>query len=158
MVIGKLKASFLYVSIFLISSLPVLFSLAFLEVKSNYWRLGAWVAVLVLTTVACVTAGLCASAFCKSTGVATGMSYCFSAIICVVTFGAELPGAMSGGLRQAVLTFNPMVGALRITSDNLFGDLPQDLWIHNLTALGSLSALFVILASARLYYTFNCRT
>jgi ABC-type transport system involved in multi-copper enzyme maturation permease subunit len=156
-VFGKLKAAFLYVSIFLVSSLPVLGSLAYLEVGANYWRIGAWVAILVLSTLSFITAGLCASAFCRSTSAATAVSYCFSIFICIVTLGASLPGAFTPAVRQIVLTMNPMVGALRITSDRLFVDLPTDLWIHNMTFLGGISAVFVAAAAARVYYTFNYR-
>lgn len=157
-VYGKLKAAFLYVSIFLISSMPVLLSLAYLEVQENYWRIGAWCAVLVLSTVSFITAGLCASAWCKTTSVATAVSYCFSAFLCIVTFGAQLPGAFTLKTRQLLLTFNPIVAALRITSDTLFSDMPPNLWIHNLVFLGSISVAFIFFAAIRVYYLFNYRT
>jgi len=156
-VIGKLQAAFVYVSIFLISSLPVLYSLADLEVEANYWRIGAWCAVLVLTTVAFITAGLCASAFSQKTSHATGISYCFAALICIVTLAAELPGVFSFNVRLFWLTLNPVVAALRITSDELFQDMPDDLWLNNLAFLGGISLLFIILASGRLYYILTRR-
>lgn len=157
-VLGKLKAAFLYVSIFLVSSLPVLGSLAYLEVQQNYWRLGAWCAILIMATLAFITAGLCASAFCRTTSAATAISYCFSALICIVTFAAELPGSFTMPVRRAILTLNPIVGALRITSDSLFADLSPDLWIHNLGFLVGVSVFFVVLAAGRVYYLFNYRT
>ena len=156
-VIGKLQAAFVYVSIFLISSLPVLYSLADLEVEANYWRIGAWCAVLVLTTVTFITAGLCASAFSQKTSHATGISYCFAALICIVTLATELPGVFSFNVRLFWLTLNPVVAALRITSDELFQDMPDDLWLHNLAFLGGISLLFIILASGRLYYILTRR-
>jgi ABC-type transport system involved in multi-copper enzyme maturation permease subunit len=154
-VFGKLKASLLYVSLFLIASLPVLFSLAYIEVQTNYWRVGAWFAVLCVTAFTLTTAGLCASAYCKRTSVATGISYGISAIICVATFVALLPNTFSEGIQRFLLTLNPMVAALRVTSDNLFAELPADVWKHNLMLLGSLSAIFVIAASWRIYCTFS---
>ena len=156
-VIGKLQAAFVYVSIFLISSLPVLYSLADLEVEANYWRIGAWCAVLVLTTVTFITAGLCASAFSQKTSHATGISYCFAALICIVTLATELPGVFSFNVRLFWLTLNPVVAALRITSDELFQDMPDDLWLHNLAFLGGISLLSIILASGRLYYILTRR-
>ncbi|RMD79480.1 MAG: ABC transporter permease, partial [Lentisphaerae bacterium] len=62
-VMGKIKAAFLYVSIFLVSSLPVLFSLAFLDYSQEistfqaFWRVGAWLAILVVVTVTFIIAG-----------------------------------------------------------------------------------------------------
>lgn len=157
-VFGKLKASLLYVSLFLISSLPVLFSLAYIEVQTNYWRVGAWFAILCTTAFTLTTAGLCASAFCKRTSVATGVSYGISAIICVVTFVALLPNTFSEGIQRFLLTLNPMVAALRVTSDGLFAELPSDVWKHNLALLGCLSAIFVVAASLRIYSTFSRQT
>jgi ABC-type transport system involved in multi-copper enzyme maturation permease subunit len=156
-VIGKLQAAFIYVSIFLVSSLPVLYSLADLEVEANYWRIGAWCAVLLLTTVAFITAGLCASAFSHKTSHATGISYCFAALICIVTLAAELPGVFSFNVRLFWLTLNPVVAALRITSDELFQDMPDTLWLHNLVFLGGISLFFIIVASGRLYYILTRR-
>jgi len=156
-VIGKLEAALMYVSIFLVSSLPVLYALTDLEVEVNYWRIGAWCGVLLLTTVAFTTAGLCASAFSRKTSHATAISYCFAAFICIVTLAAELPGAVPLEVRQLWLTINPVVAALRITSDELFSDMPADLWIHNLAFLGGISVLFVVLTSGRLYYILTQR-
>ena len=152
---GKLKASMLYVSLFLLSSIPILFSLAYIEVQTNYWRVGAWFAILVACAVTFSTAGLCASAFCKRTSVATGISYGLSALICVVTFVGLLPNTFSEGTQRALLTVNPMVAALRVTSDNLFSQLPSDVWKHNLVLLCSLSLLFIAAAAWRIMRTFG---
>ncbi len=156
-VLGKMEAAFLYVSIFLISSVPVLVSLAYLEVRENYWRIGAWCAVMLLTTLAFITAGLCASAFSKKTSHATAISYCFAGFICIVTLAGELPDAFSEGMRRLLLMMNPIVAALRITSDTLFSDMPPNLWIHNIVFLAAISLLFIVLSAGRVYYIFSQR-
>ena len=60
-------------------------------------------------------------------------------------------------MRLFWLTLNPVVAALRITSDELFQDMPDDLWLNNLAFLGGISLLFIILASGRLYYILTRR-
>ncbi len=163
-VLGKLKASFLYVSVFLVSSLPVLFSLAYLDYNSDmvsiqaFWRVGAWLAILVVVTILFITAGFCSSAFAKSTSTATAISYVFAALVSVVTLSALIPDAMPERVQQVLLTINPVVAALRVTSDEMFGQLPDDVWIHNLAILGGTALFFVIASSLRTYRIFSRRS
>ncbi len=162
-VLGKLKASFVYVSVFLVSSLPVLLSLVYLDYSSemtisSFWRVGAWFAILVVTTVLFITAGFFASAFSKSTSVATAISYCFAAFICIVTLAALIPDALPAKIQTILLTINPVVAALRLMSDDLFGQLPDDVWIHNLGALGGTALFFIIASSIRTYRIFTRRS
>lgn len=160
-VFGKLKAGFLYVSIFLVSSLPVLLSLAYLDITQDefslmsLWRVGAWCAILIFTTLAFITAGFCASAFSKSTSGATAVSYTFAAVICIVTFAALIPGAFAPATQQIILTLNPMVAALRVTSDQMFAQLSPDIWIHNLIFLVGISVVFIVASSFRVYSIFT---
>jgi ABC-type transport system involved in multi-copper enzyme maturation permease subunit len=158
---GKLKAGFLYVSIFLVSSIPVLLSLAYLDISqeefnlASLWRVGAWCAILVFSTLAFITCGFCASAYSKSTSGATAISYTIAGLLCIVTFAALIPGAFTPQTQNAILTLNPMVSALRLTSDSMFTGLSKDVWIHNLVFLVSISAAFIAASAARVYYIFT---
>lgn len=161
-VLGKLKAGFLYVSVFLASSLPVLCALVFLDVTGQdevswlaLWRVGAWLAIMVVTTIAFITAGFCASAFSRSTSMATALSYCFAAAICIVTLSGMVPDAFSPALQRLLLTANPMVAALRVTSDTLFPELPPHAWVHNLAILGGLALVFIVASAWRVSYIFR---
>ena len=160
-VAGKLKAGFLYVSIFLVSSIPVLLSLAYLDITqeefnlTSLWRVGAWCAILVFSTLAFITCGFCASAYSKTTSGATAISYTFAGLLCIVTFAALIPGAFTQGTQNAILTLNPMVSALRLTSDSMFVNLAPNVWIHNLIFLISISIAFIIASASRVYYIFT---
>lgn len=160
-VLGKLKAAFLYVSIFLVSSLPVLLSLVYLEVSTkelslfSFWRIGACLLIMILATLAFITAGFCASAFSTNTSSATAVSYCFAAVVCIVSFGAVIPDAFSQGGQQVILAINPVVAALRVTSDSLFSTMPANIWLHNVGFLLGISLLFIALSAGRVYYIFT---
>ncbi len=161
-VAGKLKASLMYVGIFLISSLPVFFSLAYLESQASYWRIGAWLGVLVTTSVVLTAGGLCASTFAPSTGAATAWSYGFALIACAGPLTVFLFGARVGPeLQTFILTFNPFVAALEITSDQLFSGLPslwgRRLWENHLIAYGALAALLLTVSAARVHRLFRER-
>ena len=160
-VIGKLKAGFLYVSIFLISSLPVLFSLAYLDVSESDFSLQSlirvviWLAILLVTTLVFITAGFCASAFSNNTSGATVVSYTFAAILCIVTFAAKIPGAFTQSVQQTILTFNPVVAAIRVTTSEMYSELNPDIWIHNLAILLGLTVLLVAVSSVKVYRIFT---
>ena len=143
-VAGKLKAGFLYVMIFLTSSVPVLWALSYLEATSAYWRIGAWFGILVLTTVAFVSLGLCASTLAPTTGAATAISYAFAALLCIGTLSVLLFGSrVSPTLQAVILGLNPLVAALQITSDDLFSKLPRifgnPLWVNTMGFLAGLA-------------------
>ena len=159
---GKMKAGFLYVLIFLTSALPILWALSYLEAQASYWRLLAWIVILVLTTVVFVSAGLCASTIMKSTGAATALSYAFSAILCLGSLGVLLFGARIGPTLQGViLSFNPIAAALQITSDKWFSDLPMlmgnRLWQNNMIILVALTVLLTAITTVRVHIIFNRR-
>lgn len=160
-VVGKLKAGLLYTLIFLVSSIPVLLALAYLEADLSYWRVGACMGILVLATALFVAAGLCASTLAPSTGAATALSYGFAAALCLGTLGVLLFGSrVSPQLQAAVLAFNPIAAALQVSSNELFllppvAGLP--LWIANLAILAILTLLLVLLTAARVQVIFNHR-
>ena len=182
-VIGKLKASFVYVSIFLISSLPVLFALVYLDYSNEaltealkesgsdiafidkakiltvaFWRGGVWILILLLSTLTFISAGFCASAFSKSTSTATAISYCFAAFVCIVTLAGLIPDAFTVQTKEFLLQLNPIISALRVTSDELFPDLSENVWINNVKILCGTTLFFLIISSARVYYIFTKRT
>ena len=161
-VAGKMKAALLYVMIFLISSLPVLLSLAYLESTAAYWRIAAWLAVLVLTTVVLTAGGLCASTLARSTGAATAVSYGFCVAVCLGTLGVLLFGTrVSPTVQTAILTFNPVVAALQITSDQLFSNqvslFGNKLWQNHLIAMGALTLLLLGISAWRVHRLFRER-
>lgn len=161
-VIGKLKAGFLYVMIFLISSLPVLWALTYLEAHASYWRVCGWIAILFLTTAVFVSSGLCASTLASSTGAATAMSYGFSAFLCIGTLGVLLFGSrMSPTLQALALCFNPLAAALQITSDSWFAELPKifgnSIWLNNLLFLSGLTIILTVITAVRVRVIFNKR-
>lgn len=148
-VFGKLKAAFVYVLIFLISSLPVLFSLVYLETQPSWTRIGWWVGALVLSALVFTIAGLFASTVMKTTAAATAASYGFAFTLSVVTLSVKLFGErISQDVQTAILTFNPLVAAIQITSDEWFADLPRlfgnSLWVNHMYLFGSLAVLLLI--------------
>jgi ABC-type transport system involved in multi-copper enzyme maturation permease subunit len=162
-VLGKLKAGLLYVMIFLVSSLPVLWALTYLEANSSYWRVLAWLAILVLTTMVFVVTGLCASTLAPTTGAATAISYGFAAFLCIGTLSVLLLGSrISPGVQAVVLCFNPLVAALQIASDKWFAELPRifgnRLWRNNLIFLSGMTFILVAVAALRVRLIFNHRT
>jgi ABC-type transport system involved in multi-copper enzyme maturation permease subunit len=162
-VAGKMKAGLAYVFIFLVSSLPVLGALAYLESSSAYWRVGAWLAVLVLCTLMFVTAGLCASSLAPSTAAATAASYGFAAFLCLGTMSILLfQDRIAAEAVALVLSFNPLAAAIQITSDKWFADLPlvfgHRLWQVNLTMMGAMTLVLLILTAIRVRIIFRQRT
>ncbi|MEA2013047.1 MAG: hypothetical protein U9O87_08250, partial [Verrucomicrobiota bacterium] len=161
-VTGKLKAAFLYVMIFLVSSLPVFLALAYLESTSSYWRVGAWVGVLVIAAILFICAGLFFSSICTKTEVATALSYGFAALICVVTLGGiTFSSQLTPYAQTVMLTLNPIVAALQITSDKMFADLPlimnNPLWQNYLILTGILCIILTLFSAIRVHHIFRKR-
>ena len=146
-VIGKMKAAMMYVTIFLLSGIPVLIVLVFLETSVSpnfgamlpssltadgilaaekaildgigiYWRVLAWSGILLVTCMLLTSAGLCASCFAPSTGFATAVSYGFALLLTVGSLSVLLFGSRVAPEIQAwFLTFNPFIAAMEITLD-----------------------------------------
>lgn len=147
-VVGKMKAALLYVMIFLVSSLPVLIVLVYLESTDTpdfaamhpsaysldafanaaaaiwkglaiYWRVFAWTGILLSTCLLLTSAGLCASCFSPTTGFATAVSYGFALIVTAGSIAVLLFGTrVSPQVQACFLMFNPFVAAMEITLDN----------------------------------------
>jgi ABC-type transport system involved in multi-copper enzyme maturation permease subunit len=161
-VMGKLKAGLLYVMMFLLSSIPVLFTLSYLESRAAYWRLGAWLAILVLTAAAFVSLGLCASTLAPTTGAATALSYVIAALVCLGSFSVLLFGSrVSPALAAFVLAVNPIAGALQVSSDRLFESLPRlfghPLWVNTIVFLAGLTLALVAVTALRVRMIFSQR-
>jgi len=189
-VLGKIKAALLYVTIFLLSSLPVLIVLVFLETNESpdfaamiphglsldalsaageairhgcqiYSRVFSWVAVLTVTCLLLTSAGLCASCFSPTTGVATAASYGFALLVVAGSLAILLFGARTSPTMQACfLMFNPFVAALEITLDHsLATNLPpifgQRLWINHLIISCALTVILIIVSAWRVRYLFR---
>ena len=120
----------------------------------TYESLAAWIAVLFMTTLAMLCAGLFSSSIAKNTSTATAFSYGFAAVICVVTL-LPLPLAddMTHGTAMCILSFNPFAAAIQ-SANGAFADFPN-LWINNFFALGCLILLFLSASVARVWYLFR---
>ncbi|NLF93751.1 MAG: hypothetical protein GX564_07675 [Oligosphaeraceae bacterium] len=189
-VTGKMKAALLYVLIFLLSSLPVFLALVYLESTSGpnfaaiipagldseslqaagaalkefcntYWRVGAWVGVLITTCLALTAGSLCSSCFSPSTGVATAVSYCFALLFTAGSLSILLFSTrISPSIQAAFLMFNPFVAALEITLDNsmaaklpsLFGNR---LWQNHLLIFSGLTVILLAISAWRVHFLFK---
>jgi ABC-type transport system involved in multi-copper enzyme maturation permease subunit len=161
-VMGKLKAGLLYVLMFLVSSIPVLLTLSYLEASAAYWRLGAWLGILVLTAAAFVSMGLCASTLTPTTGAATALSYVVAAVVCLGTLSVLLFGSrISPTLEAVILAANPIAGALQVTSDRMFETLPkvcgQPLWVNTIIFLAGMTVVLVAVTALRVRMIFSQR-
>ncbi len=141
---------------------PVVLTARYIAANSMSWRVIAWAGVLVLTAVVFVAAGLCASTMVRRTGAATALSYCFSALICLGSLSVLLFGSrVSPKLQTFVLTCNPLIAALQITSDKWFADLPllfgRRLWQNNLLFLTATTLLLLFVTAIRVHVIFNHR-
>lgn len=188
-IFGKLKATFFYALIFLISSIFILLAMAYLEPTTSFpdksvidpsffpdlWKkirtepdwfsnfcytyrtLGAWVVILLLTTMTFLSAGLLASSFARSTPEATAIAYGITGIICIVTLlPIPLEDKFSHGLSHFLLAFNPIVAAMQVTSDS-FKNYPG-LWIQNIFTLLGLNLFFLAVSVARVCRLFRKQT
>ena len=186
LIFGKLKATFFYALIFLISSIFILLAMAYLEPTScfpemsvtdpdffpalwkkmttedgwfgtfceTYHTIGIWIVILLLSTTTFLTAGLVCSAFSKSTPQATAAAYAIAGIICLVTLmPVPLEEKFSHSLSFLLLSFNPIAGAMQITSGS-FANYPS-LWVYNIFTLLALNLAFLAAATWRVYYLFR---
>jgi hypothetical protein len=92
--------------------------------------------------------------------VATAVSYGVAAFRCVGTLGVLLPGErLSASVKASVLTLNPLVAALQVTSDTWFADQPlilgQPLWQVSFAALGLLSVALLAVTVVRVRSLFR---
>ncbi|MBP5300238.1 MAG: hypothetical protein J6Y80_02425, partial [Victivallales bacterium] len=190
-ILGKFKAALLYVLIFLLSSLPVFLALMFFEDVDGpsilsclpqgfsleafakawtnlvayghaYWRMLAWLGVLVTTCLVLISGGLCASAFAPNTGVATAISYGFALLMTAGSLVVLLFGnRVNDTVKAASLMFNPFAAALEITLENsglhkldyqIWG---RQLWCNHLIIFIGMTVLLLALAAFRVSRLFK---
>ena len=159
---NRLLAVLLKALVWMLSVLPAIYTAVYIRQQPESWRVIAWAGVLIMTAITFVAAGLCASTLVKSTGVATAVSYCFSALVCLGSLSVLLFGTrIAPQLKTLVLSCNPLVAALQITSDTWFTDLPllfgNRLWQNNLMFLCGMTVLLLGMAAARVHMIFNHR-
>jgi hypothetical protein len=125
------------------------------EVWTTYRRIIIWIFILLLSTITFLTGGLFASAYSRTTGVATAIAYSIVAVICLVSFAPIVLGAkLAHGISFCILSMNPIAAAVQITSGNAFQSY-QSLWKYNIMALCILIAFFLISSIARTWYLFH---
>ena len=127
-----------------------------------YWRILAWMGILVTTCLMLISGGLCASAFAPNTGVATAISYGFALLMTAGSLVVLLFGnRVNETVKAACLMFNPFVAALEITLENSgFQNLDykiwgHELWYNHLLLFLGLTVLLLILAAFRVNYLFK---
>jgi hypothetical protein len=105
-----------------------------------------------------LTGGLFASAFSKSTGIATAVSYTIAALICLVSMAPiVMADKMSKAMASFILSFNPIAAAVQITSESspFEAVASSNLWVYNILALCVLTLFFLTAATARTWYLFH---
>ncbi len=162
LVTGKFKAAFIYVLIFIISSLPVFFAILYMETDPAYWRVTAWMGILVLATFTFTMFGLFASSVMKKTAAATALSYGFAFVFSIGTLAVLMFGdRVSREAQATALSLNPLVAALQLTTDRWFADLPlifnRPLWQNTILVYAILFALVLILSAIRVHSLFSKR-
>ncbi len=121
-----------------------------------YTSLFAWVAILLLTTLTCLCAGLFASTIAKNTSSATAMSYGFTGVFCVATLlPIPLSGKLAHNFAEGILSFNPFISAIQVSS-SMFREYPN-LWKMNLTSMAILIFFFLLASFLRVWYLFQKR-
>jgi len=120
----------------------------------TYWRIFAWVAILLLSTMAFLTGGLFASCVSRATSTATAIAYGFAATLCIVTMAPlVLEDNLAHWMSALILSFNPIAGAMQVTSD-AFSNYPG-LWIDNLIATSLLIVALLTASVVRVWILFN---
>ncbi len=162
LVLGKFKAAFVYVLIFLVSSVPVFFAIMYMQTDPAYWRIGAWMAVLVLATLVFTMFGLFASSIMKTTAAATALSYGFAFVFSTATLAALMFGdRISRQAQAAILTLNPLAAAVQLTTDEWFADYPlifgNLMWQNTLIAYAGIFALILLATAIRVHALFARR-
>lgn len=155
-VIGKLKAALIYVIVFIISSIPVLYALTYLETEAAYWRVAGWCGILLLSAVVYIMTGLFCSTVMKSTSAATAVSYTIVFSLSAVTFGVLAFGTRIPGIvKSFFLTLNPLAAALQVTSDTWFADLPDiagnRMWLNHVYLYSIIGILFLVFSVIRMH-------
>lgn len=176
-IIGKLKATFFYALIFIISSFFVIFAMAYLEkaptklfqgdlmakiMTLDFWEsiwevyssIAIWIGLLLISTGAFLTSGLFSSSLCKNTKSSTAMAY---AIVAFITFITLAPIVMADKLSTStasfILSINPIAAAIQVMKSG-FEDY-RVFWPNTFVILLSLTVVFLVISTARVWYLFR---
>jgi ABC-type transport system involved in multi-copper enzyme maturation permease subunit len=148
-ILGKLRATLWFVTIFLISSVPMFGAFYYLESAESYKRLWDWAAILVMANITFISIGIFCSCFFKTTAAATGAAYGIAGVLCVGTLLSIAAGdRLSSETKFWVLVWNPFAAAIQVMCDNLLQDPGYSrLWKVHMAAYAGLT---VVLLSAGL--------
>jgi len=139
-----------------------LLTLAYLESSAAYWRVGAWVAILLLTTLLFISFSLLVSSLASNTAVATVSSYVFALGVSIFPLGVlALGDRVAPATAAVVLALNPMAAAMQVASDHWMETLPlvlgNRLWQNNMLFFGCLTVLFLVAAGIRIHWLLRNR-
>ena len=148
-VMGKLYAGFIYIFFIMACSIPVIFSLNFLQ-DGRGGNLLPMIWLLASTSLCFICAGLFFSSISKTSSGATAASYIFAFTITLGTLSVLLFADKLGEeLMRNILMINPVAGGLRNT-DRMFTDfLEGSFWQINVVFLIASSALLSILGAIK---------
>ncbi|EDM27227.1 hypothetical protein LNTAR_16197 [Lentisphaera araneosa HTCC2155] len=148
-VMGKLYAGFIYIFFIMACSIPVIFSLNFLQ-DGRGGNLLPMIWLLASTSLCFICASLFFSSISKTSAGATAASYIFAFTITLGTLSVLLFADKLGEeLMRNILMINPVAGGLRNT-DRMFTDfLEGSFWQINVVFLIATSALLSILGAMK---------
>ncbi|WDE95684.1 ABC transporter permease [Lentisphaera profundi] len=148
-VLGKLYAGFIYIFFIMACSIPVIFSLNFLQ-DGRGGNLLPMIWLLASAALCFICAGLFFSAVSKTSAGATAASYIFAFTVTVGSLSVLLFSDKLGEeLMRKILMINPVAGGLRNT-DRVFTDfLEGDFWQINVLFLIITAAIFSILGAIK---------
>jgi ABC-type transport system involved in multi-copper enzyme maturation permease subunit len=156
-ILGKLRAILWFVTIFLVSSVPMFGAFYYLESAESYWRLLDWAALLIMVNIAFVSIGICCSCYFKSTAAATGAAYGIAGVLCVVTLLSILAGErLSNTAKFWCLVWNPFAAAIQVMCDSLL-QYPgfSALWKTHMFLMGGLTVVMLFLALVRFHFLYG---
>jgi len=157
LILGKLFASLWFVTIFLVSSVPMFCAFLYLESAESYWRLINWAILLILANVAFISIGICCSCYFKSTAAATGAAYGIAGLLCVGTLLGVLAGQrLSLAAKFWCLVWNPFAAAIQVMCDTYL-QYPgfSVLWRYHVVALSGLTILMLVAALVRFHILYG---
>lgn len=147
---GKLGVALLFMSFLVVGSAPGWAVIYALETNTLREISYCWTVILG-TMVLCTMIGLAASALAPRTSAATALAYGMMGILTVATLLPLLMGdQLAAPVRDAVLTFNPIIAAIQTLAPGVFPAV-SDIWWSHLKWSVALSALCALVAYGRVH-------
>lgn len=153
LILGKLRATLWFVTIFLVSSVPMFGAFYYLESAESYWRLLAWAGMLIMVNITFIALGICCSCFFKSTATATGTAYGIAGALCVGTLLSLLAAdRLSYETMFWFMVWNPYAAAIQVMCDTYL-QYPgfHNLWKYHLGAFAVLTLAALLVAVVRFH-------